>query len=137
MHCGIMHCKFAKHSKIGENFGKMKNMLFCSKYLKKCILLSEVCFIIFLYEKCFFMNVYILIYSRNIHLNVWELVFENFKRKFLKSFLVEFWFLKFRIFISLSSPVWWKSARTSTSLRCKFFSRNAMSIKKIGDVADI
>ena len=88
------------------------------------------------HQKCFFINVHILIYSRNIHWNMWELIFENFKRKFFSIFLGEFWFLKFRIFISLSSPVWWKSARTSTSLRCKFFSRNAMSIKKIGDVAD-
>ena len=122
MHCDIMHCKFAKHSKIGENFGKMKNMLFCSKYLKKCILLSEVCFIIFLYEKCFFYErVHLDLLSEHSFECVRTYFWKFSEKKIFSIFLGEFWFLKFRIFISLSSPVWWKGARTSTSLRCEFF----------------
>ena len=137
MHCGIMHGKCEKHSKNEQNYRKMKNILL-KMFVRRNI--SEIQFI--LYINLFRLSH--MLFNQCLHVD-WpsEHSFESVRTYFWKIlnkkffiFLVEFWFLKFQIFINLSSTVWRKGGRTWISLRFRNFSSSAMSMKKISHVAD-
>ena len=137
MHCGIMHGKCEKHSKNEQNY-----------FHFSIILLIFWMFFTFVVHdttmRLLWFRLSHMLFNQCLHVD-WlsEHSFECVRTYFWKIlnkkffiFLVEFWFLKFQIFISLSSTVWRKSGRTWISLRCKIFSSNAMSMKKISHVAD-